>query len=510
MSSLRIKNVIRNVLFSYFDLIISGTFSFLSRWIIVFVFSEKYLGLSSLFSSIFQVLCVAELGFASSIVYNLYKPIAENDTKKVCEILNYFRKVYWVVGSVVLTLGLIILPFIKYLIKDDIPDDLNIYILYILFLANTCIGYYFYAYKISLLDVLQRLDLIKKINSVISIVGFVLQLISLLILKNYYLYAAIPILNALLGNCYVGYISKKEYPQFYCNGKIDSVTKNSIRQRVKGLLISNISLVTYTTFDSIILSLFFGLNSVAIYSNYLLIFNTISNLIVVFRRAIQSSVGNSIAVEKVEKNYKDLLILQFIFSMLATWCVVCLLNLCQPFMYFWMGKDNMLTYFDVVLLCAWFYIGVASHSFFLYLAGYGLWWEVRMPYLLSAIVNIVMNIVLGKLLGITGIIISTFVSSFIFGSIWQCMIVFKHYFKCKFYEFIKKQLLYTLVCLLICLVSFIVCLFIPFKLFIVGLIVRLLISTILSVLIMYLLFKNYDVYKSSKNYINEAKKLFIH
>ena len=94
MSGSRVQNTKRNIFFSYIDTFVTFIFSFLSRTIIVHVLGDEYLGLSSLFSSVFQVLNMAELGFSTAIVYNMYRPIAENNVDTVCALLNYYRKIY--------------------------------------------------------------------------------------------------------------------------------------------------------------------------------------------------------------------------------------------------------------------------------------------------------------------------------------------------------------------------------------------------------------------------------
>ena len=495
MGSSRVKNTFRNIIFSYLEMILSAIFTLLSRWLIVYFFNEKYLGLSSLFSSVIQILSVAELGFSSAILYNMYKPIAQNDVEGVCAILAYFRKVYRVVGVSILTLGLCIMPFIPCVIKGEVPNDLNIYFLYLLFLINTSIGYFFFAYKSALLEVLQRMDLIKMSNSFINILKYSLQLIVLLFFKNYYLFIGIQILCTVGNNLTVAWVAKKFFPQYQCRGVISENIKKDIIYRVKGLLISNISAVTYTSFDSIILSAFVGLDAVAIYGNYLVVCNMISKLVVQIRKSMQSSVGNSIASETVQKNYKDMKTVQLVFSGIATWCFVCLLHMYQPFMYIWMGQDRMLDDFSVRLLCLWFFVSVVQHAFYLYLSGNGLWWEMRMPYIFSTIINIIMNIVLGRMFGISGIILSTLFVSLCFGSIWQCRILFKKYYETSMKDYAFKQLKYFIICMMASVLAWTGCNYVSFELNYIGLVIRLVICTVSSVAIMFLFYRNTDEFK---------------
>ena len=166
----RTKNSKRNIISSYLYIIVNYGFQFISRSILIIYLGSEYLGLASLFNSILHFLNMAELGFAGAIVYNMYKPIAEKDESKICALLNYYKKIYRKIGTVILCLGLILIPFLRYLIKGEYPIDINIYIVFSLYLFNTVISYFLYAYKTSLLEASQRMDLVKVSYLIISFI----------------------------------------------------------------------------------------------------------------------------------------------------------------------------------------------------------------------------------------------------------------------------------------------------------------------------------------------------
>ena len=496
MAESRAKNTKRNIVMSYLYMIVTMIFQFLSRTVIVQMLGSEYLGLSSLFTSILQVLSLADLGFAGAITYNLYKPIAENDNAKVCALLEYFKKIYRVVGIVIFTAGVVIMPFIKLFISGNVPADINLYILYFLYLLNTTVSYFLFAYKNTLLEALQRNDIVKNIYTVVSIGQYVLQLVSLLLFKNFYLFVVASILGTMLKNIVGELVSKRLYPQYFCNGSVDGSTKQDILTRVKGLLICNISGKTYTTLDSIIISSFIGLSAVAIYNNYLTIFAAVTTCLVTIRGAMQASVGNKVAVESVERNYQDMFVWQFLFSVLVTWCAACMLCLFQPFMSIWMGEDMLLPMRDVVLFCVWIVVSEVQHAFFLYLSGNGLWWELKWPYILSTVQNLVLNVILGKIFGTTGIIISSLLATFIFGFIWQCIIIFRCYFKCTPVEYYKKQAGYFVVTFIVCWMSYYICDKVVIE-GIVGLAIKGVICTVVSAVVMGILYFRLPVFSKA-------------
>jgi hypothetical protein len=157
-----------------------------------------YMGLSGLFTSILQVLSLAELGIGEAMIFSMYEPIAQEDTDKICALLNLYKKIYRIIGIGVLIVGLCLVPFLGHLIKGTIPKDVNIYWLYVIYLLNTVISYLFYGYRTSIFIANQRYDIKNKISIITSGLLYVLQIIVIITTKNYNLYCIlIPIITVI-------------------------------------------------------------------------------------------------------------------------------------------------------------------------------------------------------------------------------------------------------------------------------------------------------------------------
>ena len=297
----RIANTKRNIVWAYIDYILVTAFSFILRTIIVKYLGAEYLGLSSLFSSILQILNMAELGFSAAIIFNMYKPLAQNDIEAVCALLNFYKRIYLTIAVIILSVGIALSPFLPHLIKGTYPNNINLYGLYFLYLVNTVSSYIFFAYKTALLTALQRLDISKIAYTITSAIQYIAQIIAVIFFRNYYAFVLCLILSTIGKNILTAWLANYYFPKYQCRGTLSPAAKNDIILRVKGLLIGLISSVTYTTFDSIILSAFIGLKSVAIYSNYILIYTGVGSFIKIIRTAMEASIGNSVAIETKEK-----------------------------------------------------------------------------------------------------------------------------------------------------------------------------------------------------------------
>lgn len=158
----RTKNATRNIIFGLVQRIYITFVPFLMRTAMIYIMGVQYLGLSSLFTSILQVLNLAELGVSHAMVYSMYKPIADDDGNKICALMRLYKIYYRIIGAVIGGIGFILTPFVPMLVKGDLPGGLNIYILYLLNLGATVLSYWLFAYKNSLLIAHQRGDKIQK------------------------------------------------------------------------------------------------------------------------------------------------------------------------------------------------------------------------------------------------------------------------------------------------------------------------------------------------------------
>ena len=62
--------------------------SFVCRTAMIYCLGIEYTGLGGLFTSILNVLNLAELGVGTAMIFSMYKPIAEDDSEKLCALVN--------------------------------------------------------------------------------------------------------------------------------------------------------------------------------------------------------------------------------------------------------------------------------------------------------------------------------------------------------------------------------------------------------------------------------------
>lgn len=506
MKSSRTKNATRNIIFGLILKIYQIVFPFIMRTVMIYFMGVKYLGLNSLFTSILQVLNLAELGVGSAMVYSMYKPIAENDGDKVRKLMNLYKSYYRKIGIVIAIFGIIFTPFIPKVIKGDVPSELNIYILYLLNLSSTVFSYWLFAYKNSILQAFQRNDLISKVTIITNTIQYFLQLLVIIYFKDYYLYVIVLIICQILTNILTAIFAQKYYPEFKASGTLDVEEKRQINKRIKDLFTARVGSVIVNSIDTIVISAFLGLTILAVYQNYYYILTALIGILSIIYKACTAGIGNSIIMEGKEKNYKDLKKFTFTISWVICICTCCLMCLYQPFMELWVGSEYLLDFKVVICFSLYFYIYEINQLLCTYKDAAGIWHEDRFRPLITALVNLILNIIMVNIWGIYGVILSTVISTVFIGTPWLIKNLFSTIFdKNQANTFLKNILKYflTMICCLV--ISYFL-----LSLIDVGIILKLICGSIICIIIpttvYFLLYRKTNEYLEAISFIKRIIK----
>lgn len=428
MADSRSKNTARNIVFAFANKMVAILLPFISRTIILYLLGEEYLGVGSLFTSILSFLSLAELGLGSAIVYSLYKPIEDKDTEKICAFLAYYRRLYRWIGGVMLAVGTLILPIIPHLIKGEPPEGTNVYILFYLYLINSVISYLFAGYKQCLLVAHQRSDIKSKITLAINVLIQAGQIVALVLTRNFYVYAFVPIVGTILTNVLNSVVTNKQYPEYQCRGVLETEDKRAIQKRLSGLVGTKLNSIVVHAADMIVVSAFLGLTATSIYGNYYYIMSAVNSFVVLFFSSMTASVGNSLITETNEKNYALFNRIGFLNAWITGWCSVCLLCLYHPFMILWTGEALTYPIGVEVALVVYFFMFSSQRTMLVFKDAAGIWYEDRYRPYVCMVTNIVLNLVLVHKCGIYGVVFSS-IAAFAISIPWVNQTLFKTLFK---------------------------------------------------------------------------------
>lgn len=453
-NSSRIESSFRNFFFGSFSQIASLLLGFAVRSVFIRYLDITYLGLNGLFTNILTILSLAELGFGSVMVYALYSPLAKGDRDKVISYMQFYAKVYVYIGLIIAVTGVVLIPFLKYLIKDGADRFDNLNLLYLLFLSESVFSY-FVAYKRSILNADQKSYIISWWHFVFFVIRSVCQILSLMLYANFILYIVIQILSTISENIYLSYKVDKIYP--FLNTKFTiPLTKEelmSIKMNVYALVLSNFSRVALKGTSNIIISACVGIGIVGLYSNYLMITGALIMLLSQVFSALSGSVGNFIAKESSDKYIELFNRLDFLNFYLYGIVGICIYVFINPFISFWIGSEYLLNKNVVMVISANFMIEGFLYSLWLFRSTMGLFTQGKYRPVFSAVINIVFSVILGNYMGLIGVLLGTTLARILVNAWFDPYVIFKYgLFSPVKYYYVKylKRLVVILCTVFIC------------------------------------------------------------
>lgn len=437
----RTENTIYNAVTNVIVQVVTVIISFLTRIIFIKAFGENYLGINGLFSNILSVLSLAELGVGHTIIFSMYKPIAERDYKKLSALIGYYKKLYFIIGIIVAAFGLILIPFLGSLVKLE-ADIGNVTFYYLLYLLNT-VSSYFLVYKTSILIADQKTYITKICTVSVKVVQFVVLSVIAFLVENFSLYLAVQIFFSIADNVICSCIAQKKYPFIKDKVELPKAEKKSIWNNILAMFSYQIGGVVLNNTDNILISVLVSMIAVGFYSNYSMIIATINVFLQLVFTSAQASIGNLAAEAAEDKQFKVFNTLQFLSFWLTCFSSVCFAVLfqdCITILY----TDHFLLPYSVVIACVFsFYMLNILQPVYCFRNTVGLFRQTRWVMLFTSLINLVVSIVLGKLWGLCGIIIGTGIARLTTNFWYEPIQLFKVYFKKDVKQYFKRQILYA-------------------------------------------------------------------
>ena len=428
MSTTRIEQVKNNFFWGVITNLISIVFQFVLRTAFLLFLSNAYLGLNSLCVSILSVINLSNLGLTSAFIFRLYKPVAEKNVNEVNSLLSIYRKVYIFLGLFVAIIGICILFFLKHLIKSDIPQDVNIYLIFSLYLLQNMLSFIVFGYKELILWAEQRTDINNMITSFWFGLMYIFQVIFVIHMKYTLFVAAMPVCAVLMGISRAKIVDKI-YPQYKVKYKIDKAYIGEVFKEAISISIYKIRDLSRNSLDSVVISSFLGLALLADYQNYYMILSVPILLRTIICGAITPGLGNYVATKNRNDTYKIFLKMTYCIIYISGWFSICFFCLIQDFIVLWIGRKFLLSTTTVFLLTFMYYILGYSIVNLTVRETTGIYKYGKKMALIEMLVNLLLNVLLVNIWGINGIISATIITIILFSIPYELYVIHVIYFK---------------------------------------------------------------------------------
>ncbi|MED1201770.1 lipopolysaccharide biosynthesis protein [Heyndrickxia acidicola] len=492
-----VKNIYTGVSYQVFRVFLT----FITRTVFIHTLATEYLGINGLFSNVLTVLSLADLGIGDAIIYSLYKPIVENDEKKVSAIMNFFRTSYRLIGICILLIGLCLAPFLDNVITTNkyIPDLTLIYILY---LSNT-VSTYFFAYKRSLFIAIQKTFILNNIDALTVILVNSFQLIFLVLTHNFIGYLIIQIIFSYADNIVSSIIANKKFPFLKKNKhlKLTKKEKNIIYKNVKAMMYHKVGGVVLNSTDNLVISKFINIVMVGIYSNYTMLINSVSAFSTQFFTSLTASVGNLLVVESKEKSFEVFKVMFLINFWLYSIICIFLFNLMNPFINIWIGSKYLLDERTMILIVLNFYLVGMRQTVNMFKTTKGLFYKDRYKPIIESLLNLGLSLFFVKTFGVFGVLLGTFISFMLTSFLVDPYLVYRYIFNRKLRFYFYRYFSYTFIAVLLAVSIWCIMELFPLKDIYIDFVLKFILCVFVPNIVYFILFRKLDEFVTFKNLV---------
>lgn len=413
---------------------------FVDRRFFILFLGESLLGINGLFSNILLVLSLAELGLTNVMVYSYYKPLASKDYKKLSSLTKFYKNIYNIIAITVAGIGVMLIPFLRFIIKLDQPID-NLVGIYLIFLANTVLSYLF-VYKSSILTADQNGYLVTKVQMKMDVLRQLCQIIVLILTHSIIWYLLVKLAFVLCNNLILMRTVNKKYKTIDIkNAKnISKEEKREILDTIKSGFIYKFAGVLLNGTDNILISTLVGTILVGYVANYDTVIIAITGLVTVFFGSMTASLGNlnvSATPQKKKEVFDIMLYFSFCIVLVVIPCCYCLMD---DFIKVWLGEKYILDKSILIVKLAMMYLSCTLNPIFSFREATALFKKTKYVIFSGSIVNVVLSIVLGKIMGLVGILLASIIAMLVTYVWYEPVIIYKYHFECSPIEYFKKHI----------------------------------------------------------------------
>ncbi len=373
---MRSKKAIVNTLAGGLGTLLVGLLQFVGRVVFIRFLSDEYLGISSLFTNILSILSLTELGLSTAVCFRLYQPLSGGDSETIKAVMHYFRRAYFVIGWVVIGLGAALLPLLPHLMTGT-TGLVDVRVVYLLYVLQSAFSYWFWGYKAILLQADQKLYIVRFYHVIANLIVTALQLLSLMLFRDFLIYSAIGLLSAVLVNLFSAREVDRLYPYLKeksCR-RLDKEEKKSLFQDVSGMSLFKINTTIVNSTDNLVISAFINVKTVALYGNYQIIISGISQVAMQLFGGVTATVGNYYAEDTKEHNELVFRCIQLLCYWVYTFLGIGLLLFLNPVIQLCFGESRVFSPKLVFLQVFYFVMNGFQRTSFIYRDACGLFWK---------------------------------------------------------------------------------------------------------------------------------------
>jgi len=389
---------------------------FICKTVFTNILGKEYAGVNGVIGNILSVLSFVELGMGSAIVYRLYDPIRKQNYHKICQYMKLYKKIYTGIALLIFVFGILIMPFLQYIVNASSVKE-SLYLIYFLFLLNTCISYTF-MHKKQILVADQKTYITSIVQIGTMVAANVINILFLILFHNYIVYLVIQVLFTFLDNMICTVIVTRQYPYLSGINKHGNLPAQEVRDfiaDVKGLFLQKCAATVFGSTDNIFISRFLGVAVVGIVAQYLLPLGMFTAIMTGIFGSVTASVGDlCVTGARADYKYSVFRKIYFVNALLSGYICLGMLLLEKIFVTeLWYDSSFALGEEIVFLIVTEWYLRQLHYPVYLFRSAGGYFSKLKWVPVIAAVINILLDFILVSKIGLSGIFIATIIARFV-------------------------------------------------------------------------------------------------
>lgn len=341
----RSRSVVVNTIWEMGYYVVVILLGFLAPRYIMLYYGSEVNGLSATITQILNIMMILQSGATTAAIYSLYKPIVDNDIEKidrnVAAAESFFKKIAWIFFGLMIVTA-ITGPFI---ISSKL-EKINIFIAFLLMGIKSFTDLLYTAKFRIVFTAYQEKFYISIATLIEQIVYYVLVFISIFTQGHYVFIYLWFLVGCLVKIIFLHLFFKKKHQVIdtkpYQHEKLVIVGRNYA-------LANEVSHSIVSSSITIILSAMYGLQETSVYSVYSLVGQALSLITTAVYSAFAPSFGNLSAEGNQKRASQIFGIFQFIYIVMNSFLLMCMLFLLIPFVRLYTAGVNDINYVNMTL-----------------------------------------------------------------------------------------------------------------------------------------------------------------
>lgn len=406
---MRVERIIKNAFCGILHKFICLILKFVLRAYMIKCLGNELVGLDSVLLDWMSMLNVASLGIEVAIQYSLYNPIAHNDNDKIARIVRATQCVYKIISIIILVSGIILMPFINFMVKDRTYSNWYVFSAYLIMLFGVS-GSYLWCYKRTILQAFEEVYIINIIDIITETIFTLLDIAALIIFKNLHVYILLYSVKAVCQHFLVAIVCDRRHAIKKLNFRYKDEEKNIVRD-LKDVAPLKLANYVYGFTDNIIISKFLGLAAVTLYSNYMLIVNSLFSVSTILVNSTKASFGIKLSQEtnkkNIQKNLDNYIFVQFVVAGISS---ILLSVIIKPFINIWLNKNYVISDLIMLVMAVELFTRSMYQPLQMVFEATGSFKQDKVITIAASIINIVISIILVFNIGMAGAVAGTLVT----------------------------------------------------------------------------------------------------